>query len=81
MKKFYGKNSLFFLSGVLLMVLCLLLSCNKDEDIEAPETKVPQVAFDNGTGVYSVKVMKSVTVGQRIFQVGDRDVKSIVMPV
>lgn len=62
MKKIYGKNSLLSLSGMLLMVLCLLLSCNKDEDIVAPETKVPQVAFENGTGVYSVKVMKSVTV-------------------
>jgi len=61
MKKFTNIR-LSTLSGMLLMVLCLLVSCNKDEDIVAPETKVPEVAFENGTGIYQVKVTKSVTI-------------------
>lgn len=46
------------------MALCtLFLSCDKKEDIVPPEEpKVPQIAFENGTGVYQVKVMKSITI-------------------
>ncbi|WP_303329346.1 PKD-like domain-containing protein, partial [Duncaniella muris] len=43
-------------------MLSILCACNKDGEIEVPETKEPQVVFENGTGVYQVKVMKSVTV-------------------
>lgn len=61
MKKLTNIRSLS-LSGMLLTVLCLLVSCNKDEEIVVSEPKVPMVAFENGTGVYSVKVMKPVTI-------------------
>ena len=62
MSRYIRKNSLISLWSMLLMVLCLMVSCNSDDDIEAPETKVPKVTFDNGTGVYLIKVKKSVTV-------------------
>ena len=60
MKKIY-KNSWLSLSGMLLMMSCILGSCNKDKDIVASETKTPEVMFENETGVYQVKVMKPLT--------------------
>lgn len=48
--------------GIFLMMSCLLLSCNKDEDITAPDAVKPQITFDNGTGVYQVKVAKQLTI-------------------
>lgn len=46
----------------IFLMLSFLCACNKDSEIEVPETKEPQVVFENGTGVYQVKVMKSVTI-------------------
>lgn len=50
------------LSGILIVMACLASSCNKDEDITAPDAVKPQITFDNGSGIYQVKVAKQLTI-------------------
>lgn len=62
MKKFYVKNRLISLSGMLLMVLCLLASCNKDDVIEEDIAQKPIITLDSETGIYTLKIGRTLTI-------------------
>ncbi|WP_294079821.1 PKD-like domain-containing protein [Proteiniphilum sp. UBA5384] len=55
-----------FWKTVISLFLCSILlfvtSCSNNQDDEKLETHPPVITFDNGTGIYTVKVLKSITI-------------------
>ncbi len=61
MKRFYVENRLSALPRLLLMALCLLVSCNKDEVVEEKFEPKPVITLEGGTGRYTLKIGRSLT--------------------
>ena len=45
-----------------IVSLFLAASCNKDEEIAAPDSHLPRISVDSETGVYSAKIGKTVVI-------------------
>lgn len=65
MKKFYT-NHKFFFPGLLLIGLCLFLSCNKDNVIEEDITQKPVISLDSETGIYTLKIGHTLTISPTV---------------
>ncbi len=62
MKEFCVKNRLLSRIGLFLIAACLLSSCNKDDEIEEDIAQKPVITLDSETGVYTLKVGRTLTI-------------------
>ena len=65
MKKFYT-NHKFFFPGLLLIGLCLFLSCNKDNVIEEDITQKTVISLDSETGINTLKIGHTLTISPTV---------------
>ena len=49
-----------------LFLLCLIVSCNKDEEITEEITLAPHVVLDSETGIYTVKTGRELTISPEV---------------
>lgn len=59
--------------GTLVLLICIIASCNKDDVIEG--TLKPEIILDHPSGVYEVKIDRELTIAPEFRNLGDGSVK------